>query len=47
MIIDRKQHEEVAKSWFSALGRGDTEAMSKISTDDMTWWIVPGNWRLG
>jgi len=41
--MSRQQHEDVAKAWFSALGRGDTETMSRISTDDMTWWIVPGN----
>ena len=41
--MDRNEHEEVAKAWFTALGRGDTATMSKLSTDDMTWWIVPGN----
>lgn len=41
--MDRNQHEEVAKTWFAALGRSDIETMSKVSTDDMIWWIVPGN----
>ncbi len=41
--MSRQQHEDVARTWFAALGRGDTETMSKISTDDLTWWIVPGN----
>ena len=41
--MDRKQHEAVAKAFLDALGRGDTETMSRLSTDDMTWWIMPGN----
>ena len=41
--MDRPQHEDLARSWFSALGRNDTNTMSDISTDDLTWWIVPGN----
>lgn len=35
-------HEGVAKTWFTALGQGDTKTMSEISTDDLTWWILPG-----
>lgn len=41
--MDRKQHEDVAKAFLDALGRCDTDTMSKLSTEDMTWWIMPGN----
>lgn len=41
--MDRKQHEDVAKAFLDALGRCDTGTMSKLSTEDMTWWIMPGN----
>lgn len=41
--MDRKQQEDVAKAFLDALGRGDTDTMSKLSTEDMTWWIMPGN----
>ncbi len=41
--MDRQQHEQVAKAFLDALGRGDTATMSRLSTDDLTWWIMPGN----
>jgi hypothetical protein len=37
------QHEEIAKTFLDALGRCDTTTMSQLSTEDMTWWIMPGN----
>jgi len=41
--MTREQHEKTAKAFLDALGRADTETMAKLSTDDMTWWIMPGN----
>jgi len=41
--MGRKQQEGFAKAFLNALGRGDTDMMSKLSTEDMTWWIMPGN----
>ncbi|ADY67808.1 MULTISPECIES: nuclear transport factor 2 family protein [Agrobacterium tumefaciens complex] len=41
--MDRKQQEDLAKAFLEALGRGDTDTMSMLSTEDMTWWIMPGN----
>ena len=41
--MTREQHEKTAKAFLDALGRADTDTMSKLSTDDMTWWIMPGN----
>ncbi|WP_312407267.1 nuclear transport factor 2 family protein [Rhizobium sp.] len=41
--MDRKQQEDVARAFLDALGRCDTETMSDLSTEDMTWWIMPGN----
>ena len=41
--MDRRRYEELAKTWLSALGRNDIDTMSGISTDDLIWWIVPGN----
>jgi len=41
--MDRKQQEGVAKAFLDALGRGDTDMMSELSTEDMNWWIMPGN----
>jgi uncharacterized protein len=41
--MDRKQQEDIAEAFLYALGRGDTDTMSKLSTKDMTWWIMPGN----
>lgn len=41
--MDRQQQEEVAKTFLDALGRCDTDTMSRLSTEDMTWWIMPGN----
>ncbi|MBB3446980.1 MULTISPECIES: nuclear transport factor 2 family protein [unclassified Rhizobium] len=41
--MDRKHHEDVAKDFLDALARCDTDTMSKLSTEDMTWWIMPGN----
>lgn len=41
--MDRNQQEEFAKAFLDALGCCDTETMSRLSTEDMTWWIMPGN----
>ena len=41
--MSRQQHEQVAKDWFDALGHADTARMAALSTDDLTWWIMPGN----
>ena len=41
--MDRKQQKHIAKAFLDALGRCDIVTMSKLSTDDMTWWIMPGN----
>lgn len=41
--MDRMQQEDVARAFLDALGRCDTETMSDLSTEDMTWWIMPGN----
>ncbi|SFB63898.1 hypothetical protein SAMN03159496_06341 [Rhizobium sp. NFR07] len=40
--MDRKPQEDVAKVFLDAPGRCDTDT-SKLSTEDMTWWIMPGN----
>lgn len=39
----RRTAQDLAKTWFTALGRNDTETLSKLSADDMIWWIVPDN----
>jgi ketosteroid isomerase-like protein len=41
--MSREQNERIAKTFLDALGRCDTETMSNLSTDDITWWIMPGN----
>jgi len=41
--VNREQHEQTAKAFLDALGRGDTGTMSRLSTEDLTWWIMPGN----
>ena len=40
--MERERHEQIARTWFTALGSGDVETMAGISTDDMSWWVAPG-----
>ena len=35
--------ERVAKMFLDAVGRCDIATLSELSTDDMTWWMMPGN----
>lgn len=41
--MSKEQKKEIAIAFLDALGRCDIETLSNLSTDDMTWWIMPGN----
>lgn len=43
--MSAQENVQVVKDAFAALGRGDTQALLALSSEDLEW-IIPGEWPL-
>ena len=38
-----QDNKKVVKDLFDAISKGDVAAISALTTEDVTWWVVPNN----